>query len=234
MKYQPPLLEGQMVRRYKRFLSDVKLLNGEEIVMHCPNTGAMLGCVYPGSPVYFSTHSNKSRKYKHTLEIVQDTAGELMCVNPLQANRVVGEVLREHWFEPLAEQIYQAEIGVPDEKGRFDFGNESTYIEVKSVTYSREKWGVFPDAESVRATRHVKALIRRVKAGDRGVLVFCVMHTGINQVTIAADIDPNYYNAVKQALDDGVEIYALKFDVDQTGITFLKQIPFVLNPEMPA
>ena len=198
--------------------------------MHCANTGAMLGCEFPGKPVHFSTHDNPKRKYVHSLEIVEDPNGHLIGVNTGLANRVVGEVLQEESFTALAGQIFQPEIQVPDEAGRFDFGNAETFVEVKSATYLRDGWGVFPDATSERASRHANALTRQVQDGKRGVLIFCVMHNGINRVSIAKDIDHVYFESVERAMDVGVEIYALKFTVTPTEITFSSQIDFELSP----
>lgn len=216
-----------MVRRYKRFLTDVQLPNGSFETIHCANTGAMHGCVYPGSPVFYSLSDNPKRKLRGTLELVESPVGDLICVNTHRANRLVKHALQERLIEEVKDQSFQSEVRIPDESGRFDFGNDLTCIEVKSVTYLRDGLGVFPDAKSERATKHVNALARCVQAGKRSMLLFCVMHTGVKQVAIADDIDPVYGEAVESAVAAGVEVLAFQWRVSPTAMTLRCAIPFV-------
>ena len=219
------------MRRYKRFLADVRLENGQRITMHCANTGAMLGCSTPGSVVYYSTSKNLNRKYPQTLEYVQSEQDHLVCVNTAIANKVVGEALNgDDIAEVQGLGEWQSEIRIPDEAGRFDFGIPSkVYIEVKSVTYLNDKRGLFPDATSARATKHVKALVRRIKAGGRGILLFCVPHTGIERTSIAKQLDPTYYEAVREALDDGLEVLAYRCQLTLDEVKIDYAIPFTLD-----
>lgn len=196
--------------------------------MHCANTGAMLACVYPGLPLYYSTSENPTRKLPHSVELVEDPEGHLICVNTVQANRVVGEMLANGAFEPLADETFRSEVRIPDESGRFDFGSERTFVEVKSVTYRIEQTGAFPDAKSDRAKKHIEALSRRVKDGQRGALVFCSLHTGIQKVTVAREIDPMYAEAVQKAIAMGVEVYAIACEVTPRRLLFSRRIPFDL------
>ena len=231
MQFEKPLQQGKLLRRYKRFLADVRLESGRRITMHCPNTGAMLGCSQPGSTVYYSQSSNETRKYSHTLELVESEEGHLVCVNTSVANKVVCEALSDCKIESLKEyKHWQPEIGIPDERGRFDFGIDSeAYVEVKSVTYLRGNRGLFPDAKSDRANKHVQALRRQVAEGHRAVLFFCVPHTAIDHVSIAKDIDPAYFDSVTDGLAEGVEVLAYRCSVSPTSVAIDYQIPFTLD-----
>ena len=101
MIYDPPLVEGRLVRRHQRFLADVELADGTLLRTHCPNTGAMTGCSEPGSQVWLWDSGNPQRKYRHTLELV--ASGEhLVCVNTARANQVFAAALREGGVPPLA------------------------------------------------------------------------------------------------------------------------------------
>ena len=227
MKFDPPLTSATLVRRYKRFLADIKMANGSFQTVHCPNTGAMLGCSTPGSNVYFSRSENPKRKLAHTLEIVESNLGHRICVNTILINAVVKEAIQQGAIVQLiGETEMRSEIAIPDERGRFDFGNDRTFVEVKSVTYLRDGEGVFPDAHSVRALKHITALQRRVEDDQRGILLFCSPHTGIKRVSIAADIDPAYAEGIKQAQAAGVEIIAYGCDVSRHGVTLTKELPF--------
>lgn len=232
----PPLVPGSLCRRYKRFLADVVLDDGQEVTAHCPNTGAMTGCAEPGSPVWLSISDNPKRKYAHTLEFVE-TAQGLVSVNTGRANALVGEALREGRLPDITngDTLVQAEAAIPEGDGRFDFAlpEESpvVYIEVKSVTLHREDGlGVFPDAVSTRAQKHVEALARRVAAGERGVLLFCAQHVGIKTVSLAADIDPSYATAVSAAMASGVEVLAVGCATDLRSMRVDAVLPF--EPEV--
>ena len=214
MKFVPPLAPGVLVRRYKRFLADVEVAGRGVVTMHCANTGAMLGCDTPGSPVWFSTSANPKRKYRHSLELVEVTDGGrscTACVNTARPNTIVGEALAAGRIAELGNAPVRREVAIPGESGRFDFalgGAVPTLVEVKSVTLCREGIGAFPDAVSARARRHVEALTRCVGAGRRAVLLFCVPHTGIRRVTAADDIDPDYGAALRAAVAAGVKVLA--------------------------
>ena len=242
MRFEPPLLPGVLIRRYKRFLADVEVAGRGVVTMHCANTGAMLGCDTPGSPVWFSTSSRTQRKYAHSLEIVETEAGNRICVNTARANEIVAEALTEERIPELRAKRFRREVQVPArgasrmnsvresaprKRARFDFGlyrtdtdeNPATYVEVKSVTLARGCLGAFPDAVSERARRHVEALARCVTFGYRCVLLYCVPHTGIRRVTPADDIDPQYGAALRRAADAGVEIIAYGCKVSPREIT---------------
>lgn len=227
MNFEPALKQATMLRRYKRFLVDVKLPGGARDTLHCANTGAMAACVFPGLPVYFSISNNPKRKLRGSLELVQTPDDHLVCVNTSQANRIVKEALSAHTIVELGNEEFTSEVKIPDESGRFDFGNCDVYVEVKSVTYLRGDLGVFPDAKSVRATKHVNALRRCVRRGKRAVLLFCVAHTGIEKVAIADDIDPIYSAAVRDAIDAGVEVLAYRCEVTPKKLELVRSVPFL-------
>ena len=241
MLLDPPLAVGRLLRRYKRFLADVETSTGAVVTIHCPNTGAMIGCDVPGSEVWYSRSARPGRKYAHTLEVVVTETGRA-GVNSARANRLVEEWLRDPrslqkggvGIGPLAGvTLVRAEAAIPDEPGRFDFqlhdGKRDGYIEVKNVTLCDvDGTGSFPDAVSTRALKHVQALERRVAAGDRGVLLFCAQHTGVRRVTVADAIDAEYASAVKTARRAGVEVYACGCRITRKEICIEGPLPVVL------
>ena len=251
MRFEPPLLPGVLVRRYKRFLADVEVAGQGVVTMHCANTGAMIGCDTPGSRVWFSTSTRPERKYAHTLEIVETAAGDRIGVNTMRANTVVEEALFAGRIPELVAERVRREVnspsmdqappvaGAPGRRlfhGRLDFGlyrsvteqEPSTYVEVKSVTLARGPLGAFPDAVSDRARRHVEALAHCVEIGRRGVLLYCVPHTAIHRVTPADDIDPQYGIALRRAADAGVEVIAYGCTVSPGEITLDGALEVVL------
>lgn len=210
----PALCEGRLLRRYKRFLADVCDGQGRLLTIHCPNTGAMTGCAEPDSRAWFSSSDNPKRKYSHTLEFVE-TAHGLVSVNTGRANKLVHEALSAAVLPSVQGiQNIQPEVPIPEGDGRFDFKVDThtgpVWIEVKSVTlHMGDGVGAFPDATSARAAKHVEALQRRVASGERGMLVFCAQHCGVERVTLAREIDPHYAQVVEGALETGLEVVAL-------------------------
>lgn len=233
----PHLLEGVLLRRYKRFLADVQLADGQRITAHCPNTGAMTGCAEPGWPVWLSVSDNPKRKYQHTWEIVQTPDG-YVSVNTGRANALVGEALAAGWLESCKDACnIKAEVQIPEGDGRFDYFAQipssatgelqNLFIEVKSVTLHQGNGvGAFPDAVSQRALKHVHALQRRVAAGDRAMLLFCAQHCGIQQVRAAAEIHAEYAAALTDAAANGVQVLAYGCRTDLCEFTLDTVLPF--------
>ncbi len=153
----PSLSCGILIKRYKRFLADILLPNGEQITLHCPNTGAMTGCATTGDTVWFSTSDNPKRKYAHTWELTQTQAGDFICVNTQRANQLVQEALEKRWIAELAEyQTVLPEQKYGSENSRIDFllkadNQPDCFVEVKSTTLLTENGlGMFPDAKTER------------------------------------------------------------------------------------
>tara|TARA_R110001599_G_scaffold64147_2_gene180247 strand:- start:14887 stop:15606 length:720 start_codon:yes stop_codon:yes gene_type:complete len=230
-----PLLEGRLIRRYKRFLADVAMPSGETLTVHCPNTGAMTGCAEPGARVWLSQSANSKRKYPHTWELVETSHG-LACIHSALANRVVKEAVQaqripglEGYPEIATEVAYaggsRADLLLSGPAGR-------VYIEVKSVTLCVDGGqGLFPDAVSERGRKHLAALREVLNAGTRSVLLFCVFHRGIAQVSSAGGIDPAYREALREAQAAGVEVLAWGAEITPRGLTLAHPLPFSLDPQ---
>lgn len=224
---------GTLLRRYKRFLADVRLADGTEITLHCPNTGSMKNCVVPDSPCWFSTSPNPKRKYPHTLEIVTTPGAHLAGINTGRANNLVEAALNSNLIQELRgydrllrEQRYGAE------NSRIDFllerGDEQCFVEVKNVTLMDEPGqGLFPDAVTSRGTKHLRELMAMVEAGQRAVLLFCVQHTGIRWVEPADAIDPLYGETLRLAAQAGVEVlaYGVTIAPEQGSVVLSQALP---------
>jgi sugar fermentation stimulation protein A len=236
------LIEGTLLRRYKRFLADVEFPSGEVLTVHCPNTGAMTGCAEPGSKVWLSISDSKTRKYPHTWELVE-TAQGMACVHSAKANKVVREAFHAGVI-PNFEAYSNIQTEVKYGKGsrvdlllaseEDDSGNrDRVFVEVKSVTLCRPGGkGAFPDAVSERGRKHLQEL-QAVAAEDntRAVLFFCVLHEGVETVITAGDIDPRYREAMIEAIAGGVEVLAWRARVSPEGIELVNPLPFSVDAE---
>ncbi|MEZ5561212.1 MAG: DNA/RNA nuclease SfsA [Pseudomonadales bacterium] len=230
MNFASPLVRGRLRRRYKRFLVDVELPDGVQITAHCPNTGAMTGCTEPGLEVWLSVSASTSRKYPHTLEVVCTSAGRV-GVNTARANALVAEALAAGGIPELGgyDEV-RREAAIPHDRGRFDFllrgSGADCWLEVKSLTlWLGDGRGAFPDARSDRALRHVEALARRSRAGDRAVLLFCVQHTGVRFATPADEVHPEYGSALRAAAGDGVEVLAYGCRIEPDAVSLCQRLP---------
>ena len=233
MQFNTSLIRGKLIRRYKRFLADVELDNGDIVVAHCPNTGAMTGCAEPGYTVFLSPSANPKRKLAYTWELAQDFQGNMIGINTHNANKLVAEALNNKAIDAFShvKNVVQ-EVTPPGGSSRFDFALESDtgteYLEVKSVTLRRGQQGYFPDAVTARGTKHCLELAALARQGINTTLAFCVQHTGIEEVLIAQDIDPRYGEAVKEAQHEGVRVLAFGCVINQQNMFINQTLPVML------
>ncbi|WP_113910594.1 DNA/RNA nuclease SfsA [Roseovarius dicentrarchi] len=231
MRFQTPLEPGVLIRRYKRFLADIQLPGGGQVVAHCANPGRMTGLAEPGLPVWIEPNDDPKKKLDYAWRLVELPGGHYACVDTAAANRVVGAALRAGRIAALAgydsilpEQRYGA-------KSRIDFllqgaGRPDAYVEVKSVTLRRQgALAEFPDTRTERGARHLAELAQVARNGQRAVLLYLVQRSDCTSVATAADIDPAYAAALNDARAAGVEIMAHATVITQTQITLGPQLP---------
>lgn len=228
MKWEAPLIEAVILKRYKRFLADVEI-NGELTTVHVPNTGSMLGCWGPNWKCSLSKSNNPNRKMPYTLELTY--GGESWIgVNTGNANKLAHE-----WFkEKLLPSFEEYQKIVPEKKigdSRIDFYLEDhpslppCYVEVKSVTLKLDQVAQFPDAVTERGQKHIKELIELKKKGLRAVMLFVVQREDVERMRPATSIDPEYSLLLKEAVNSGVEVIACRCHFHPDGIKFGKIIP---------
>ncbi|MFC5695055.1 DNA/RNA nuclease SfsA [Pseudomonas sp. GCM10022186] len=215
MRFAPALEEGRLQKRYKRFLADIETASGEQLTIHCPNTGSMLNCMSEGCRVWFSRSNDPKRKLPGTWEIAETPQGRLACVNTARANVLVEEALQAGVIAELAgfsalkrEVAYGLENSRAD--FRLDFADGPAFIEVKSVTLGFDGTSVaaFPDAVTQRGSKHLRELASLARDGVRAVQLYCVNLSGIESVRPAEEIDPAYAAALREAVSAGVEVMA--------------------------
>lgn len=229
--FDQPLLGGTLIRRYKRFLADIVLDDGRELTLHCPNTGSMKNCGEPGSRVWIDLHQRPGRKLPGTWELVETAPGELACVHSARANAVVAAGLAAGLITPLSDFPHiRGEVCLAAGGSRFDFllsnDQDSCVVEVKSVTLAfGEGEGAFPDAVSLRGQKHLRELTALAEAGQRSCLLFCVMHSGIQRVRPADEIDPVYGQLLRQARATGVQVLAWSVQPTPLGLELAGELP---------
>ncbi|MBN2719242.1 MAG: DNA/RNA nuclease SfsA, partial [Deltaproteobacteria bacterium] len=175
VNYLKSLDTGILLKRYKRFLADIRLDSGEEIVAHVPNTGSMLSTKDPGAPVAVSYHPSPTRKLSWTLELVQ-SMGTWVGVNTSLSNRIVEEAILQHLIAELDDYDTLRREVKYGTGSRIDLLLESAqrkcYVEVKNVTYRKDDGAYFPDAVTARGTKHLRELMAVVRAGHLAAMCF--------------------------------------------------------------
>ncbi|WMS89166.1 DNA/RNA nuclease SfsA [Pleionea litopenaei] len=236
MKFEPPLHSATLIKRYKRFLADVRLPNGQEITVHCPNTGSMKNCWAEGWTVYLQDSQNPKRKYQYTWVISETPAGDRIGVNTHFANKLVEEALLDGRLTEFSAPLsVRREVPYGQENSRIDLLLEQssglTYIEVKSVTLlEQDGSGYFPDAVSQRGQKHLRELIELAEQGEHSAaLIFCVQHTGIHQVSAAEHIDPEYAHLLQKAHQAGVVICAYGIEITDDEMLLKHPIKVVIS-----
>lgn len=234
MNFPNPLVRGRLLRRYQRFLAEVELESGAQVLAHCPNTGAMPGLTEPGLAVWLSLAGNPKRRCRYTWELVE-LEGATVGIHTGRANALVAEAIGAGKLPELSGyERLRAEVRAPDGHSRFDFhlsGHAEAadcWLEVKNVTaLVQDGIGLFPDAVTSRGTRHVQALQQLLAAATRCALVFCIQRGDVRELRPADAIDPAYGAALRAAVAAGVELYALSADVSPGGIRLLRRVPVV-------
>ncbi len=225
----PRLIRGTLIKRYKRFLADVKLSDGKVVTAHCPNTGSMQGCSEPGRPVYLSSHDNPKRKLKYTWELIE-MPSSLVGVNTLVPNRLVFESVKAGLVPELAGyQNADREVKINDHT-RLDFvltaaDGQRCFGEIKNCTLVSDGAALFPDAVTSRGLKHLSELEALVSTGNRCVMFYFIQRMDAKIFKPADQIDPDYGRGLRRAVSGGVEILAYDVFIDLKGIRLNHRIP---------
>jgi sugar fermentation stimulation protein A len=225
-----------LIKRYKRFLADITLPDGSMRTIHCANTGAMTGCADEGDTIWFSTSDNPKRKYPNSWELTQKPNGNVIAINTIRANQLAVEAINNGVITELqGYETLRTEVKYGQESSKIDILLEdnqrpSCYIEVKSVTLldsEQNGQGYFPDAVTTRGQKHLRELIEVANSGQRAVLLFTILHSGIEKVSAAHHIDAKYDHLLKQAQAAGVEVLCYKAQLSPQTIQLQKAIEFI-------
>ncbi|MCA0921797.1 DNA/RNA nuclease SfsA [Pseudooceanicola nanhaiensis] len=232
MRFQTPLVPATLIRRYKRFLADIRLDDGREVTAHCANPGSMLGLAGEGLRIWVEPNDDPKRKLKWAWKLVDHGGGHFTGVDTALPNRALklaltaGEVPGLTGYDTVRpEQQY-------GQNSRIDFllqgaDRPDAYVEVKSVTLSRQPGlAEFPDSVTARGRKHLEELSLVAQGGQRAVMLYLVQRTDATRVTLAADIDPAYAAAARQAAAAGVEFMALDCAITPEEVRLNAPLPF--------
>jgi sugar fermentation stimulation protein A len=233
VRFDQPLIEGTLIRRYKRFLADVKLRNGDEITAHCANPGSMMGCSEPGSKVLVSVHEDPRRRFKHQIEIIY--AGRTAVgIHTGRPTTVLTEAIMHGKISELAGYATLKREVRTQRMENIDItlegnGLRPCFISVRNVTLAYESVGYFPDAITQNSAQDMSELTDLVREGSRAVVFFVAQRSDVEWFRPADHIDPDFGQAFRDAIARGVEALCYRAKVTRKGIELDKKLPVDLG-----
>ena len=227
MKFEIPLYSGTFIKRYKRFLADIKLDTGESITAHCPNSGSLRSCTHEGWKVMVSKSLNPNRKYQYTWEMIHNNKCWI-GINTAIPNLIAAEAIQENlipelkgYHELRKEVRYgrnsRIDIFLKNEK-------ELCYVEIKNVTLLENGFYQFPDAVTERGRKHLYELINMVEQGHRAVMLYIIQRNDGALFKPAEHIDPEYTKSLFTAYKKGVEILVYRAEVNPDHIKIINRV----------
>ncbi len=227
MRFKSPLIRATLIQRYKRFLADVRLKNGEVVIAHCTNTGSMMGCKEPGSAVYISRSDNLNRKLLYTWELIR-VDNTWVGINTMHPNKLVPEAVESGVIAELrGYETIRREVKV-SAHSRLDLCLEgkqgNCFVEIKNVTLASDGTAAFPDAVSERGTKHLKELMRLKRQGHRAAIVFVIQRGDCESFRPADEIDKEYGRWLRRAVKAGVEVLPYRAKVTLKEILLTERI----------
>lgn len=230
MEFHQPLVHGKLLRRYKRFLAEVLLEDGNQVTAHCTNSGSMKSCLEEGAEVFLSPVDDSKRKTRFTWEMIR-IGGDWVGINTSHPNALAFEWIQSGKI-PGLEGLTDLRREVKWEDSRFDLFGEQCgvpcYVEVKNVTLKEGERALFPDAVTDRGRKHLNTLIRVKHAGMRAVMLYVVQRMDVCLFSPAREIDPAYGKTLDDAVRQGVEIMVAQARVTPEAIFFQRILPVEL------
>jgi sugar fermentation stimulation protein A len=230
------LREGVLLKRYKRFLADVRLDSGEEVTAHCPNTGPMTGVLLPGGRVRLRHDPSPARKLAWTWEQAEvpgaDGTPVWVGVNTALPNRLVRATIEAGCLEPWLGPIGAIRAEVPYGEGRrsrIDLlltpaegaaDPRPIYVEVKNTTWSDGDLALFPDTVTERGQKHLLELAALLPEA-RAVLLPCLARPDVMRFAPGDAADARYGELFRTALAAGVEVLPCRFDFSAEAVRWL-------------
>lgn len=225
------VVKAKFIKRPNRFQGYIKL-EGEESMVHVPNTGRCREILIEGCTVILREGNNDKRKTKYDL-IAAYKGDKLINIDSQIPNKVVYEALINKKILGLEEYdtvMREKTFG----NSRFDFKlinakGEVYYLEVKGVTLENEGKARFPDAPTERGTKHLNELVEAKKIGYGAGVLFLMQMDNINEFTPNDAMDKDFGEALRRAHKSGVDVMAYECVLGEDYITLDKSVKVKLT-----
>lgn len=232
MRFPHPLIKGVLLRRYQRFLADVRLPDGRLLTAHCPNSGSMKGCNLPGREVRLSPATGSRRRTRYTWELIH-LPTTWVGINTLTANRLVAESLLEGSIPELGGFLGLTREVSLGENSRIAFllhrHDGLLFLEVKNITLAEDGRALFPDAPTLRGRKHLRSLMAARRQGRQAAIFYVIQREDARRFATASGIDPEYAEILRQAHREGVRIFAYRARVSPEEIKLAAPVPVELG-----
>ena len=239
-----PLIEGVLIKRYKRFLADIQLNNGEIVTAHCANTGPMRGLIKERAKVRISVSSSPKRKLPYTWEqvcVIGPGNEEIWVgINTLFANKLIKKLIEQNYLKKELGEIEEINSEVPygkDKKSRIDLlltpkssnpDKRNIYIEVKNTTWIHKNIALFPDTETKRGQKHLIEL-KELIPESKSVLIPCITRKDAEFFAPGDDADPFYGKLFRESLTAGMLLIpcCFEFHLDHVSWEGIKPVNLI-------
>jgi sugar fermentation stimulation protein A len=228
--FQNKLIHGNLIRRYKRFLADIELDNGQIVTAHCTNSGSMKSCLEEGAEVYVSPVHDPARKTRFTWEMILIN-GQWVGINTSQPNKIVPLFMQQDII-PGLEGYTDIKAEVKYQDSRLDLfairhPGQACFVEIKNVTLKDGPLALFPDSVTLRGQKHLQTLMQLKEKGFRAVMVYVIQRMDVEAFAPAAAIDKEYALLFEKARRKGVEMIPVQVSVSPEGIRYERILPLV-------
>ncbi len=230
-----PLIEGVLIKRYKRFLADIELESGEVVTAHCANTGPMKGLLSEGAKVRISVSTSQKRKLPFTWEQVCVTGAKneevWVGINTMFANKLIRKVVERNLLNEIIGEIETIKSEVPygkDKKSRIDFfltpkssnpDKRNIFLEVKNTTWIKGNVALFPDTATKRGQKHLREL-KELIPESKSVLVLCITRKDACFFAPGDAADPLYGNLFRESASAGMIPIPCSFEFHKDHVTW--------------
>ena len=221
------IIAGTFIKRINRFIAQVEI-NGQIESVHVKNTGRCKELFIEGQTCYLEISDNPSRKTKYSLITIYK-GNMLVNIDSQVPNKVVYDAILSGQlpgFEDL--EILKREYTYGNSRLDIYFkrkGGKEGFIEIKGVTLEREGYATFPDAPTIRVTKHVKELMQAVKEDYECYIFFLIQLRPVSHFEPNRLMDPDFSHALSKAHKSGVGILAYDSKVHTSGIELGSPIP---------
>lgn len=223
------MLAGRLLLRPNRFLGVVELLDGQQIEAHIADRGRLEGILFPGAEVYVVAVHGPKRRTAFALQCARGPAlrgaaeGPLICLDPAFSNRLVAALIEARLVPELpTPRAVRAEVRHGG--SRFDFLLELSHgrklwLEVKNAAAAQGRAALFPDAPSLRASRHCDELAALARGGAEAAIVLLAQRADVEEIR-PHPVDPAFAAALSRASAAGVRVLGVAFEVHLDGFHY--------------
>lgn len=224
------LEEAEFIKRINRFLGKI-LINGQEKSCYIADTGRLEEILTKGrkieaNPLDSLTYKTSKRfcqvlviknrkglKTDYTL-ITAKMGNELVLVNTSLHSSIAYNAIKQGVLGFVPKTIKKE---VKYKNSRFDFLlDNKTFVELKGCNLIKGDTCLFPNAPTIRGTKHLKELILAKKEGYNSIILIMAVRD-CKYFLPNSEMDKKFSDMFYNALKCGVEFKSFKIRIDENS-----------------